>query len=136
MQPSWPPASIAATLKATRAASPERLLEEARQRAQNRVPLAQATLEAKTGYKVGPQTEFKQMEVLLRLDEEGPLQIIPTYMGAHAVPPDYKGDTAGYIRFLTLQALPELRKLVANPCSRAGAALYYLVGCFLRRRRV
>jgi len=100
---------IAATLKATRAASPERLLEETRQRAQTAFRYGTTTLEAKTGYGLDLETEFKQMEVLLRLDEEGPLQIIPTYMGAHAVPPDYKGDTAGYIRFLTLQALPELK---------------------------
>ena len=49
------------------------------------------------------------MEALLRLEEEGPLQIVPTYMGAHAVPPEFSGDIAGYVRFLTLQALPELK---------------------------
>ncbi|MEL7645636.1 MAG: amidohydrolase family protein, partial [Anaerolineaceae bacterium] len=72
------------------------------------------TLEAKTGYGLDLETEYKQLEVLLRLDEEGPLQIIPTYLGAHAVPPEFSGDTAGYVRFLTRQALPELRSWWQN----------------------
>ena len=100
---------IAATLKATRAASMEQLLEETRPRAQAAFRHGTTTLEAKTGYGLDLETECKQMEVLLRLDEEGPLQIIPTYMGAHAVPPEFNGDTAGYVRFLTSQALPELK---------------------------
>ena len=100
---------IAATLKATRAASLEQLLEETRPRARAAFQHGTTTLEAKTGYGLDLETEYKQMEVLLRLDEEGPLQIIPTYLGAHAVPPEFSGDTAGYVRFLTLQALPELK---------------------------
>lgn len=100
---------IAATLKATRAASLEQLLEETRLRARAAFQHGTTTLEAKTGYGLDLETEVKQMEALLRLDEEGPLQIIPTYLGAHAVPPEFSGDTAGYVRFLTLQALPELK---------------------------
>jgi len=100
---------IAATLKATRAASLEQLLEETRPRAQSAFRHGTTTLEAKTGYGLDLETEYKQMEVLLRLDEEGPLQIIPTYLGAHALPPEFQGDTAGYVRFLTRQALPELK---------------------------
>ncbi|NMC16465.1 MAG: imidazolonepropionase [Chloroflexi bacterium] len=100
---------IAATLKATRAASLEQLLEETRPRARAAFQHGTTTLEAKTGYGLDLETEYKQMEALLRLDEEGPLQIIPTYLGAHAVPPEFSGDTAGYVRFLTLQALPELK---------------------------
>ncbi len=100
---------IAATLKATRAASLEQLLEETRLRARAAFQHGTTTLEAKTGYGLDLETEYKQMDVLLRLDEEGPLQITPTYLGAHAVPPEFSGDTAGYVRFLTLQALPELK---------------------------
>lgn len=100
---------IAATLKATRAASLEQLLEETRLRARAAFQHGTTTLEAKTGYGLDLETEYKQMDVLLRLDEEGPLQITPTYLGAHAVPPEFSGDTSGYVRFLTLQALPELK---------------------------
>ena len=105
---------ITATLKATRAASLEQLLEETRPRALAAFRHGTTTLEAKTGYGLNLETEYKQMEVLLRLDEEGPLQIIPTYLGAHAVPPEFSGDTAGYVRFLTRQAMPELRSWWQN----------------------
>ena len=46
------------------------------------------------------------LQAILELDRTAPIDTVPTYMGAHAIPPKYKGDTAGYTRFLCEEALP------------------------------
>ena len=97
---------ILATLTATREASLEQLVEEARSRADAAFTLGTTTIEAKTGYGLDIETELRQLEAILELDRTAPIDIMPTYMGAHAVPPEYKGNTAGYTRFLCEEALP------------------------------
>ncbi len=97
---------ILATLTATRKASLEQLVEEARSRADAAFSLGTTTIEAKTGYGLDIETEMRQLEAILELDRTAPIDIVPTYMGAHAIPPEYKGNTAGYTRFLCEQALP------------------------------
>ncbi len=97
---------ILATLTATRSASLEQLVEEARTRADAAFSHGTTTIEAKTGYGLDIETELRQLEAILELDRTAPIEIVPTYMGAHAIPPEYKGDTIGYTRFLCEQALP------------------------------
>ena len=97
---------ILATLTATRKASLEQLVEEARSRAGIAFVHGTTTIEAKTGYGLDVETELRQLEAILELDRTAPIEIVPTYMGAHAIPPEYKGNTAGYTRFLCEQALP------------------------------
>ena len=97
---------ILATLTATRKASLEQLVEEARNRADIAFAYGTTTIEAKTGYGLDIETELRQLEAILELDRTAPIDIVPTYMGAHAIPPEYKGDTPGYTRFLCDQALP------------------------------
>ena len=97
---------ILATLTATRQAGLEQLVEEARARADAAFSLGTTTIEAKTGYGLNIETELRQLEAILELDRTAPIDIVPTYMGAHAVPPEYKGNTAGYTRFLCEEALP------------------------------
>jgi len=67
------------------------------------------TAEAKTGYGLEGAAELRQLQTLLTLDAEGPLEIIPTYLGAHAIAPEYKDDPEGYTNLLCEQLLPELR---------------------------
>ena len=50
------------------------------------------TAEVKTGYGLETETELRQLEAILALDEQGPLEMIPTFLGAHAIPPEYKDD--------------------------------------------
>ncbi len=101
---------ILATLTATRNASLEQLVEEARARADAAISLGTTTMEAKTGYGLNIETELRQLEAILELDATSPIDLVPTYMGAHAIPPEYKGNTAGYTRFLCEQALPVTRQ--------------------------
>jgi len=100
---------IAATLQATRAASFEELLAQTRERARTAFAHGTTTLEAKTGYGLDIETELKQLEVILKLDEEGPLELIPTYLGAHAIPPEFAGNSEGYTDSLCNEALPTVQ---------------------------
>ena len=100
---------IAATLQATRAASFEELLAQTRERANIAFAHGTTTLEAKTGYGLDVETELRQLEVILKLDEEGPLELIPTYLGAHAIPPEFAGNAEGYTNFLCSEALPAVQ---------------------------
>ena len=97
---------ILATLTATRQASLAQLVEEARSRVDIAFTYGTTTIEAKTGYGLDIETELRQLEAILELDRTAPIDTVPTYMGAHAIPPEYKGNTAGYTRFLCEEALP------------------------------
>ena len=101
---------ILATLTATRKASLQELVAQSLERALRAFSYGTTTMEAKTGYGLDLETEFKQLEAILLLNQIGPLEIVPTYMGAHAIPQEYKGDTAGYTNWLCEVALPETKK--------------------------
>ena len=101
---------ILATLQATRSASLDELVEQSLQRANTAFRYGTTTLEAKTGYGLDLESEFKQLEALLRVDMLSPVEIVPTYLGAHAIPPEFAGDAPGYTRFLVETALPETRR--------------------------
>lgn len=101
---------ILATLTATRKASLEELVAQSLERALRAFSYGTTTMEAKTGYGLDLETEFKQLEAILLLNRIGPLELAPTYMGAHAIPQEYKGNAAGYTDWLCETALPETKK--------------------------
>lgn len=101
---------ITSTVRATRAASLEDLMAQSRPRALGMFRHGTTTAEAKSGYGLALNTELLQLEVLLNLDEEGPLEIVPTFLGAHAVPPEYAGQTNEYGRLVCDRMLPTLRE--------------------------
>lgn len=101
---------ILATLTATRRASLEELVAQSLERALRAFYYGTTTMEAKTGYGLDLETEFKQLEAILLLNRIGPLELLPTYMGAHAVPPEYEDNTAAYTDWLCETALPETKK--------------------------
>lgn len=88
---------ILSTVRATRAASRADLLAQTRQRAASMFLHGTTTAEAKTGYGLETGAELRQLEVLLALDAEGPLELAPTLLGAHAIPPEYKDNPDGYV---------------------------------------
>jgi imidazolonepropionase len=100
---------ILSTVKATRAASLETLLAETRPRLQAMLAHGTTTAEAKTGYGLETATELRLLEALLRLDAEGPLDLAITFLGAHAIAPEYKGDPDGYTRQVCVEMLPAAR---------------------------
>jgi imidazolonepropionase len=97
---------INATVQATRAASFTELLSQTRLRAESMLRHGTTTAEAKTGYGLELRTELAQLETLLELDKSGPLEIIPTFLPAHAVPPEYKDRTDEYVDRIYREILP------------------------------
>jgi imidazolonepropionase len=99
---------INSTVRATRAATLGDLLEQTRFRAHGLLLNGTTTAEAKSGYGLELTSELAQLEVLLILDEEGPLAFAPTFLGAHAIPPEFAGDAESYARQLYENMLPEV----------------------------
>lgn len=100
---------IQSTVNATRMAKKSELLAQTRDRAHTMFAYGTTTAEAKTGYGLQLSTELAQMETLLELDAQGPLEIVPTFLAAHAIPAEFKDDPEGYTRLVTGQMLPSLK---------------------------
>jgi imidazolonepropionase len=99
---------ILSTVRETRQASLQDLKDQTRRRIHSMLSYGTTTLEAKSGYGLDEETERKCLQALLDLDEEEPADIVITYLGAHAVPPEFKGDADGYTDLLCEELLPSL----------------------------
>jgi imidazolonepropionase len=99
-------AGIMSTVKATRAAAEDELLSLAQARSESFLRHGTTTIEAKTGYGLSPEAEEKSLRVLERLRERTPLGIVPTYLGAHLVPAEFRQDPEAYVRLLIDVMLP------------------------------
>ena len=100
---------ILSTVRQTRAASIETLVAETRPRLRRMFAHGTTTAEAKTGYGLQTEAELRMLTALLRLDEEGPIEMAPTFLGAHAVPPEFKDNPQGYTEHLCNEMLPAVR---------------------------
>jgi imidazolonepropionase len=108
---------IVSTMQATRKASREELEAAARKRLDNLLAFGVTTVEGKSGYGLDLDTELKQLEVMQALAASHAVQVVPTFMGAHAVPPEYKGRTDDYVAFVTDAVLPAVAaKKLARFC--------------------
>jgi imidazolonepropionase len=101
---------IVSTVRETRRSTAEDLAASARERLQRMLANGTTTAEAKTGYGLELTTELRMLEVILRLDAEGPVELAPTFLGAHAVPPEYAGRTDEYVSVLCTEMLPAIRE--------------------------
>ena len=100
---------ILSTVAATRAASAEDLAEHGRRWLGEMLAHGTTTIEAKSGYGLDLPTELRLLEVAHRLGEEGPVDVLPTWLGAHAVPPEFRAlpeATERYTRHLVEEQLP------------------------------
>jgi imidazolonepropionase len=94
---------ILSTVAATRAASEDQLLEHGRRWLGEMLAHGTTTIEAKSGYGLDLQSELRLLEVAHRLGKEGPVEVHPTWLGAHAVPPEFRArpdGTEAYVRHL------------------------------------
>jgi imidazolonepropionase len=101
---------ILSTVRATRTASLEKLLAETRPRLWNMFAYGTTTAEAKTGYGLRTATELRMLQALLALDAEGPLELAITFLGAHAIAPEYAGRPDEYTRLICGTMLPILEE--------------------------
>ena len=102
---------IASTVRATRAASHEQLFVDAKDRLNTLLAEGVTTAEIKSGYGLDVENEIKILEVARLLNEHHPIDIKTTFLGAHALPPEYKGRTDEYIDLVCTQMLEQI---VAN----------------------
>ncbi len=116
---------ILSTVAATRAALDEDLLAGARRRLAEMLANGTTTAEAKSGYGLDAATELRQLDVIGRLDREGPVQLVPTFLGAHAVPAEFRdapeaarpGGTDRYVADVVREQLPAVaRQGIARFC--------------------
>lgn len=97
---------IHATTRMTREASEEELMEQTMRRLDSFLAHGVTTVEGKSGYGMNLETELKQLRVMKKLQEDHPIDLVPTFMGAHAVPKDYKGREDEFVDHLINDMLP------------------------------
>lgn len=100
---------ILSTMRATRAASLSELVESGQQRLRAMLQLGATTVEIKSGYGLDTVTELKLLAAIEALATSTPLDIIPTFLGAHATPPEFAGQPDAYIDLVCTEMLPAAR---------------------------
>lgn len=97
---------ILSTVKATREASEDELFEKGKQALLEMQSMGVTACEAKSGYGLDLETELKQLRVIKRLKDACNMEIASTFLGAHALPPEYRDDREGYLSLLCEQVIP------------------------------
>ncbi|MFA7139936.1 MAG: imidazolonepropionase [Proteiniphilum sp.] len=118
---------IVCTTHATRAATEKELIVSGRQRLDAMMRLGITTVEGKSGYGLDRETELKQLRVMRHLNESHPIDIVATFMGAHAVPEEWKGREDAFIDF----QIEEMFPLVAKEGLAVAADIFCEKGVFL-----
>jgi len=99
---------IRSTVRKTRAASPEQLLAQAKKHAAWFLRAGTTTVEAKSGYGLTEDDELKMLRVIRRLNAETPLEFVPTFLGAHAVPDEFQSAPEQYVSLVIHKMLPRV----------------------------
>jgi imidazolonepropionase len=97
---------IHATTRMTRDSTEEELINQTTKRLDSFMQHGVTTVEGKSGYGMNLETELKQLRVMKHLQENHPIDLVSTFMGAHAVPPDYKGKEDEFVDHLIQDMLP------------------------------
>ena len=106
---------IWSTVQKTRAASEEELFQSAKKRIDWFLKCGTTTIEAKSGYGLTLEDELKVLRALRRLNDETPIEIIPTFLGAHAIPREMSADK--YVELVINEMLPQVaREELAEFC--------------------
>jgi len=100
---------IQSTVNATRKAEAGDLLQQSARRAQVLFSHGTTTAEVKSGYGLNFKSERKQLQVIMELNKRGPLEIVPTFLGAHMVPKEFKDSPQTYVDILCNDMLPEIK---------------------------
>lgn len=100
---------IHATVGATRQASFDELVESARPRLETMLGHGTTTVEVKTGYGLTVESELRMLEAALELDRQLPIKVVPTLLGAHAIPREFQADPDGFVDLVVEEMLPQVR---------------------------
>jgi imidazolonepropionase len=99
---------IARTMVDTRRVTLQSLVLETRSRLDRMLAYGTTTAEAKTGYGLDVNTELKQLDAIAELQVSHPIDLVPTFLGAHAVPPEYRDQPDAYVELLIQEMLPAI----------------------------
>lgn len=102
---------IISTINSTREESFEEIYKHSAKRLDSLIKEGVTTIEIKTGYGLNLQSEIKMLKVAQKLEENYPIHIEKTFLGAHAVPPEFKNDSDAYINYVCDTMLEEIHKL-------------------------
>jgi imidazolonepropionase len=101
---------IRSTVAATREADEDDLFKQSNSRLQALVQEGVTTVEIKSGYGLDLETEMRMLRVVRKLGQKNPVTVVPTYLGAHALPPEYEGRSDDYIDFVCQTVMPEVAR--------------------------
>ena len=108
---------IYSTVRDTRSASWDELFTQSAGRLQSMISHGSTTIEAKSGYGLDKHVEMRMLETIKKLGSDYPVDLVPTFLGAHAVPPEYANRPDDYIEFVVSEVLPEVsRRKLAEFC--------------------
>ena len=99
---------ILKTVRETRKATIEELVENGKSILDKMLKHGTTTVEAKSGYGLSTKDEIKSLEAVRVLDEQHPIDLVPTFLGAHAIPPEFKGRTDEYVELVISEMLPKV----------------------------
>lgn len=99
---------IRSTVRKTRAAAEEALRDETLKHLQWFLQCGTTTVEAKSGYGLSLVDELKMLRVIRDLQAETPIELVPTFLGAHAVPEEYEGNPDAYVQLVIEEMLPQI----------------------------
>ena len=99
---------IVQTVAATRAATHEQLVAQSRARLDEMLACGTTLCEAKSGYGLDLETELRQLQAIRSLDEEHPIDVVPTFMAAHDVPLEYRDKRSEYVSLIIEEMLPRV----------------------------
>ena len=102
---------ILSTVKSTRESSKEKLYQKAKKSLDRMLEFGVTTIESKSGYGLELNTEIKQLEVAKLLDKTHPIDLVHTFLGAHAILQEYKENHKGYIDILVDEMLPKIKNM-------------------------
>lgn len=102
---------IQTTVKATREVSPQELLSLCLSRLDSMLIHGTTTAEAKSGYGLNVEDELKQLKVIKEAGQKHPVDLVPTFLGAHEIPKEYKTKKEDYIEQIIQDMLPEVKRL-------------------------
>jgi imidazolonepropionase len=120
---------IRSTVRKTRAASEEELLGQANKHASWFLRGGTTTVEAKSGYGLTIEDELKLLRVIRRLNAETPIEFVPTFLGAHAVPDEFRSAPEQYVALVIHKMLPRVaEEQLAESCDIFCERGYFDIG--------
>ena len=105
---------IVSTMKQTRKAKLNELIEQSHRRLDRLLTLGVTTCEVKTGYGLSTESELKMLEAIISLQKIHSIYLIPTFLAAHAIPPEFKENADDYTKLICEEMLPKAKQLMED----------------------